>query len=181
MSLLISINSIVYLIFKQWRCFFWTVFFKSGILSSFALLLGLTGSWIISFPVIKVSKVFFLLFLQVISCWYEVTLDTLSLCLHKTEMLIPSLFISISDGFRPWFISFVKCVFCFSYLSIPWFIQWFIFVRFIAARCIYFSIGCLWFLYFVDCINLIFWNGRSGGFLHHIRFFPIPLIPPLKI
>ena len=37
--------------------------------------------------------------------------------------------------------------------------------------------GYLWFLYFVDCINIVFNNGRSDGFPHHIRFcshFSIP-------
>ena len=44
-----------------------------------------------------------------------------------------------------------------------------------------FFIGCLLFLCFVDCVNIIFCNGRSDGFLHHIRGFPMSLIPNLKI
>ena len=99
MSLLISITSLVYLIFKRLRCFFWTPFSTSGILSYFELLLGLTGSWILSVPVIKVSEVFFLLLFRGIRCWYQVTLNTLSPCPDKTEIPKSSLLISISDGF----------------------------------------------------------------------------------
>ena len=99
MSRLISITFVVYLIFKQWGCFFWTDFSTSGIAPSFSLLPGLTGSWIFSFPMIKVSRVFFLFFLIVIWCWSEVTLDTISICPDKTEILKSLLLISISEGF----------------------------------------------------------------------------------
>ena len=75
-SLLISTTNVVLLIFNWWRCFLF-VFSTSGIISYFALLLGLSGFWILYFSVIKVSEVFFLLFLQRIHCLYSVTLDTL--------------------------------------------------------------------------------------------------------
>ena len=35
--------------------------------------------------------------------------------------------------------------------------------------------------FFVDFVNIFFCNGISDGFLHHIRFFPISLIPSLTI
>ena len=75
-------------------------FSTSGIVSSFALLLWLTGSWIVPSPVTKVSEGFFILFLLGIRCWSEVTLDTLSICPEKTEILKSSLLISISKVFN---------------------------------------------------------------------------------
>ena len=75
----------------------------------------------------------------------------------------------MSSWNRPWFINYVLCV---SSLSRPWFIYWFNFVGFIVFGCIYYFIGCLWFLCFVYRVNLLFWwNRRIDGFLHHIRFF----------
>ena len=85
--------------FKTVEVFLFDYFSTSGIVSSFYLLLGLTGSWIVSFPLIKVSAVFFLFFLQGMCCWSEVTLDTLSICLDKTEIPKSSFLISICDSF----------------------------------------------------------------------------------
>ena len=62
--LLIITTSVVSLIFKWWRCFFGLCFYSWSILSPFALLFGLSGSWILYFPLIKVSKVLFLLSLR---------------------------------------------------------------------------------------------------------------------
>ena len=102
MSPLISITYIVNLIFKRRRCFFWANFFTSGILSSFELLIGLNGYWIVLPPVIKVSEAFFLLFLRGIHFWSEVTLDKLSLCQVKKEILKLSLLMFVYDGFIFW-------------------------------------------------------------------------------
>ena len=99
MSLLIGITFVVYLMPKQWSSLFWTNFSTSGIVSSFSLLLGLTDSWIVSFLVIKVFVVFFLLLLQVIRCWSGVTVDKFYPCPDKTEIPKSSLLISISEGF----------------------------------------------------------------------------------
>ena len=62
-SLLIITTFVVYLIPKQWRCLFRTNFSTSGKISSFVLLLGLTGSWIVYFLVINVSEGFFIFLL----------------------------------------------------------------------------------------------------------------------
>ena len=75
------------------------LFSTSGILSSYALLLGLYGSWTLYFPVIKISQVFFLLFLQGIYCLSGVTLDTLSTCPYIPERLGLYFLISIYLGF----------------------------------------------------------------------------------
>ena len=98
-SLLISITFVVYLMPKQWRCLFRTTFSTSGKVSSFALLLGLTGSWTVSFLVIKVSEVFFLLFLRRIRCWSGATLDKFNICPDRKETPKLSLQISIYEGF----------------------------------------------------------------------------------
>ena len=63
------------------------MFFSSMITSSFAILLGLSGSWIIYFPLIKVSEVFFLLSLQGIYCLSGDTVNTLATCLDIVERL----------------------------------------------------------------------------------------------
>ena len=66
-------------------------------------------------------------------------------------------------------------------MSRPWFISWFNFVRFIASGCIYCFIGCLWFLCFLSCVNLLFfWNRMSDGFLHHITFC-FPFFPTMSV
>ena len=98
------------------------------------------------FLVIKVSQVLFILFLQGLCCWSGVTLDKISLCPDKTEILKWSFLITIFFVIFPdklvleidiifHFFQFVLWV---SSLSRPRFIQWFAFVRFIAAECIYF-------------------------------------------
>ena len=74
-------------------------FFTSGILSSFSLLLRLSGSWILYFPLIEVSKFFFLLFLRRIRCLSGVTHDKISPCPDIPERLEFFLLISISLGF----------------------------------------------------------------------------------
>ena len=81
--ILISITSVVYLIFKWWRCLFWIMFFSSMILSSFALLLGLSRSWILYFPLIKVSEIFFLL----------IVLEIRSLSGDTVVIIVPGLYI----------------------------------------------------------------------------------------
>ena len=122
MSLLIIIPFVVYLMLKHLRCFFRNDFSTSVMVSSFVLLLGLTGSWIVYLLTIKVSEVFFILFFIGIRCWYSVKLDkTLSISRHSrntqrkfksfcyvwklhpfpdiAERLKFSLCISISEGF----------------------------------------------------------------------------------
>ena len=61
--LLIGITSVVYLIFLNGWGVFLLCFFSSILISYFSLLLGLSVSWIISFPFIK-AFVFFLLILR---------------------------------------------------------------------------------------------------------------------
>ena len=78
--------------------FFLLFFSKSGILSYFVFLLGFYGSWILSFPLIEVSEVFFLLFLQGIPCLFGYSLDTLAPCPDIIERLELPLLISISLG-----------------------------------------------------------------------------------
>ena len=92
-------------------------------------------------------------------------------CVIILNIIVYCIFICLS-----WFIYCFYYVLCFSSLSRPWFIQLFTFVRVIAAGCIYYFL-CLSFLYFVDCVNIIFCNGRSDGSLHHIRFFPHDINP----
>ena len=77
---------------------FWFFFSTSSILSYFALLLWLSGIWILSFPLIKVSEVFFLLFLQVIRCSSGDSPDTLAPCSDIPERLGLSFLRSISFG-----------------------------------------------------------------------------------
>ena len=84
---------------EKWSFFFRNNFSTTCIVSSFTILLGLTGFWICSFLMIEVSEVFFILFLQGICCWSGVTLDKLSPCPDKTETLKLSLQISIYLGF----------------------------------------------------------------------------------
>ena len=75
------------------------VFSTSGILSYFIRLVEISGSWIISFPLIEVSEVFSLLFLRGIRCLFGVTLDTLYPCPDIPERLELSFLISIYFGF----------------------------------------------------------------------------------
>ena len=82
-------------------------------------------------------------------------------------------------------LDFIYCVNCVSSLSIPWFLYLFRKCTFIAFGCIKCFIWCLWFLCFVDCVNLLFfWNRRSYSFPYHIKFcFPflstISVVPSL--
>ena len=92
--LLISMINIVFLIFKCWRCFF-GLFCTLGIPSYFTLLLGLSGTWIIYFSPIKVSKVF-LKFLWIIGCLFGDSLVTIDTCTDISERLGFSFLISIS-------------------------------------------------------------------------------------
>ena len=68
-------------------------------LSYFVLLLGFPGSRILSFTLIEVSEVFFILFLRGICCLSGVTLDTLSPCTYIPERLELYFITSISLGF----------------------------------------------------------------------------------
>ena len=99
MIILISITFVFCLIPKQCSCFFRTTFSTSGIVSSFVIFLGLTGSWIWYFLMIKLSEVLFILFLQGISYWSGFTTNIFSPCPEKTERLELSLQISIYVGF----------------------------------------------------------------------------------
>ena len=56
--LIISTTNVVLLIFIWWERFF-IMFFSSMLLSTFDFLLGLSGSWVLSFPVIKISEIYF--------------------------------------------------------------------------------------------------------------------------
>ena len=98
-SLLISITNVVFLSFNRRRCLLLLLFFTSGILSYFALSLGLSGSGIFPFPLIEVSEVLFLLLLRGIRCSAGVTLDTLYTCPDIPERLELYFLISISLGF----------------------------------------------------------------------------------
>ena len=62
-------------------------------------------------------------------------------------------------------------VFYVSSLIRPWFIYWYKMFIFIDFGCIYYFIGCFWFICFVDCVNLVLWNRRSDGFLYNILFW----------
>ena len=66
---------------------------------SFALFLGLTGSWIGCVLMIKVSGVFFILLLWGIWRVFGVSLDKLYPCPDKSETIKFSLWICISEGF----------------------------------------------------------------------------------
>ena len=79
--------------------FIWLFISTLGILSSFAVLLGLSGYLILSLPLVKVSEVFFILILRGILCWSAVTLDKISPCIDILERLKLFLLIYISLGF----------------------------------------------------------------------------------
>ena len=66
---------------KRWRCFFKTNFSKSVKVFSFDLLLGLNGSLIVSFLMIGLSGVLFILLLRGIQRVSGVSLDKVSPCL----------------------------------------------------------------------------------------------------
>ena len=192
-SLLISITNVVFPIFKQWR-YFLTNFCTSGIIPSFALLLGLSGSWILYFPVIEMSEVFFLLFLQGIRFWSGVTIYKLSPCTDITERLELYFLISISLGFSILVLLSDKLAdeidldlfTIFTVYSVP--VLWVYFglsndlplSYLLLLDLSIFYLGCVWFICFVDCVNILFCNGRSDGFLRHSRFLPMSLIPYLK-
>ena len=96
--LLISITYVVYLIFKWWRCFL-LCFISSMILSSFALLLGLSGSWILYFLFIKVHEIFFLLILRGVRSLSGNTVVILAPCLDILDILGLSLLTFINFYF----------------------------------------------------------------------------------
>ena len=62
----------------------------------------MTVSTIGSFLITELSGVLFILFLQVILCWYGVTLAKLSPCLDKLETSSFSIQIFVSEGFSMW-------------------------------------------------------------------------------
>ena len=68
-------------------------------LFSFAHFLGLTGSWIGIFVIIQASRVFLILFLQVIRRLSGVSLDKLYPCPDKLETLKLYFWICISEDF----------------------------------------------------------------------------------
>ena len=79
--------------------FFLLNFSTSGILSSFALLLGLSRFWILSYSLIGVSEFLFIIFLRGLRCLSGVTLDKISPCLNIPKSLELSLLTSLFWGF----------------------------------------------------------------------------------
>ena len=164
------------------QVFIWFVF-ASGIISSSALLLGFSGSWILNFHLIEVSEVFFILFLQWIRCLSGITIDTLHPCIDMRERLALSYLISIPFGlFLLVILSdkladeiYLDLLTDFNVSSVL-----FIWVDLdlsndlplsdLFLMDLSFCSRCLWFLCFVYCANLPFCNGRSDGFLQHISF-----------
>ena len=198
--LLSSTANVVFLIFKWWRCFLLLYIFSSGILSSFALFLGLYGSWILSFHLIKVSEVFFLLSLQLIRSLSSNTVVTLASGLDILERLGLSLLTFISFGcsilvllsdkmadeidldlfiflqcllfqlFEKPLIYPITLIYSIIYLCLIHFWWIYLFYFKILVVCLF----CLWRQFY-------FFPGMSYGFLHHIRFFSVSFIPSLTI
>ena len=95
---LISTAKLFFLIFKWWRCFSLIMFLFVRYNILFTLLLVLSGSWIIYFSLIKVSKVFFLLSLQGICCLSGDSVVSLDPGIDILEILGLSLLTSIYFG-----------------------------------------------------------------------------------
>ena len=194
-SLLISIINLVFLIFKWCRCFISIYFSTSVILFYFALLLGLSGSWILSIPVIELSEVFFLLFLRGICCLSGVTLDTLYPCTYIPERLGLSFLISIYLGFSILVLFWYKLAdeidldlftaFNMSYVSVLW-------VDLDLSNDLPLSGLLMVYLYFflldacgfyvLMTVSILFFAmvGVMDSFTT-VNFFPMSLIPSLEI
>ena len=98
-SLLISITFLLYLMPKQWSCFFRNTFFYIRYSILFCLFPWVDWSLNRIFIMIKLYEVFSILFLRGICCWSSFILDKLYPYLDKTEILELSLQISFSVGF----------------------------------------------------------------------------------
>ena len=90
---------VVYLVSKIWRFFRVLYFYTSVIVPSFTLFQGLTGSWIGSFLITKVSWVLFILFSRLIKKLYSVIPARSSPLSEKPETSLLSLRKSISLSF----------------------------------------------------------------------------------
>ena len=106
MCLIISTTNVVLLIFIWWWRFLDYYYFSSILISTFDFLLGLSGSWVFSFPVMKFSDNFFFLSLQRIQSLSGDIVVILAPCTEILEKLGVSLvnlsflnFISFSFSF----------------------------------------------------------------------------------
>ena len=144
------------------------------IISFFALLLWLSRSWIVSFSLIKLSGIFFLLIFQgirylsrdtvIIFDPCQGTLKTLGFSLLSFISFDFSILVLLSDKLTDeidlYYLVFIR-VFCFSsfrnhwFIQIPWLIQCHTLVWFIYFWYIFFTFRCLWFVCFVECIDFI--------------------------
>ena len=128
---------------------------------------------------------FFILFLQVIIIISDVILAKSSPCKEKSEISWLSLTISISIDFFflllilgnlvPGIDLYLSNVVTRSVLwaDLDFYIFLIVSVLLLLGDINYF-IGCLWFLCFYYCVNLLFyWNRRSDLFSHHVRVFPL--------